>query len=101
MPINGTLNPFRKDYINAYAPNSMGVYGLYDSQEVVYYGMAKTSTVRDRLLSHQAGHEGPCTQAATHFNTEVTSNPEARERELLLEHQRTFGRLPRCNDVVP
>lgn len=85
------------------APNSAGVYGLYDQfGNVIYYGRATgdSVTIRSRLQDHASGREGSCTQAATSFNCEVTSYPITREKELLEEHKRFTGRLPRCNDRI-
>ena len=98
MPIIGQLLEFT-DYNISLAPDQMGVYALYQDGELIYYGMATTS-IRDRLRSHKRGTEGPCTMAATHFNTEVTSRPKERERELLEEFQRQYGRMPRCNERI-
>jgi len=82
-------------------PESPGVYALYSNGEVIYYGSSTTS-VRDRLKDHQSGREGRCTQSATHYNYDTTmSDPVAAERALLTQHQKTYGRLPRCNSRIP
>ena len=98
MPITGHLAAFT-DYNISLEPNRMGVYALYQNGEPIYYGRATTS-IRDRLQSHKSGTEGPCTKAATHFNTELTSQPIERERELLDEYRNQHGRLPKCNERV-
>jgi len=88
------------------APTSSGVYALYrtNSQDsaVIYYGRAEgTEGIKGRLKSHKAGYEGYCTTNAEYFNYEICWNPSVRERELLEEHKRIWGKLPRCNDVMP
>lgn len=78
------------------------MYALYSNSEVVYYGRAQggSVTIRSRLQDHKSGREGRCTQSAAAFNWEVTSTPIARERELLEEHKRLYGKLPRCNERI-
>jgi hypothetical protein len=83
------------------APDSAGVYALWDGEELIYYGRADGkdsnggTTIRSRLLDHHyAGG-----QRATHYSWEVCKDPAAREAELLREHQGKFGRPPRCNEA--
>ncbi len=85
------------------APNQAGVYGLADGQEIIYYGRAKGGdvTIRSRLSDHKKGKDGPCTQNATHYWREKTSQPVSRERELLAAYRAQHGKLPRCNEVMP
>jgi hypothetical protein len=104
MPIATQAYYFTRQNILVYAPDTHGVYGLYDGTGVpIYYGRAMGNgvTVKSRLLSHERGDEGPCTKSAYSFNTEVCFNPAQREQQLLAEHQRVYGRLPRCNEVMP
>jgi excinuclease UvrABC nuclease subunit len=91
--------PFTKPYIDA-APDRQGVYLLYDQAELIYIGRAagSTVTIRSRLQSHYNGFEGRCTQAASHFDCDVTSTPTLDEAQLLEEYRLRFGRLPRCNE---
>lgn len=98
MPITGSLLQFT-DYNISIAPDSMGVYALHQDGDLIYYGSSMAS-IRDRLRSHKSGAEGPCTKTASHFNTELTSRPVEREKELLEEFQRQYGRLPKCNERV-
>jgi hypothetical protein len=51
-----------------------------------------------RLREHLESSDG-CTASATHYGWEITSNPRAREVELLREYETSHGRLPRCNAV--
>lgn len=74
------------------APDDAGV--LWDGEELIYYGRADggASTIRSRLLDHY-----DASLRATHYGWELCADPAARETELLREHERRFGRLPRFN----
>ena len=101
MFINSTFHQFTDDEIDK-APTLDGVYGLYDGSEILYYGKGEGEEgIRDRLKWHKAGRGGACTQKATSFNYETCFNPSQREGELLVEHKKLYGKLPRCNDVTP
>ena len=102
MPITGDRYPFTKKNVDL-SPNESGVYALYLGDALIYYGQGsgRFSTIRTRLRSHQRGAEGPCTKKATFYRREVRSDAEARERQLLHEYHRQYGRLPECNDVLP
>ena len=76
------------------APDEIGVYALWDGEEVIYYGRGK---IRSRLLEHFHGRLDPLTRRATHYGWEICAAPDKREAELLSEHQRVFGRAPRLN----
>lgn len=99
MPISGEQYDFSSDNVNNRAPEQPGVYALYSSGTLIYYGRASVS-IRARLKSHYDGNEGPCTRAATHYAREVCSNPVNREVELLREFQAANHRLPRCNERI-
>jgi hypothetical protein len=62
---------------------------LWEEEELVYYGRG---AIRSRLMEH---FEAPV--RATHYSWELCRDPAAREAELLREHERRFGRLPRYN----
>jgi excinuclease UvrABC nuclease subunit len=102
MPITGDVYEFTEVNVNN-APNTAGVYALYDNGTTTYIGRAQGgyTTIRTRLQSHKSGREGRCTQAATHYKRETCSNPVTREKELLQEYVNTHGKLPRCNNVMP
>ena len=96
MPILSQKVVFNAGNINL-APNRPGVYGLYQGSETIYYGMSDT-WIRERLQSHLSGREGICTMSAQWMNWEEAAAPGNRERQLLDEHTRQHGRLPRCNN---
>jgi hypothetical protein len=80
------------------APPDPGVFALWENDELIYYGRAQGNgtTIQSRLREHLDGTD-PCARGATHYGWEISSNPRAREAELLREYQRSHGRLPRCN----
>ena len=101
MPIQDSqFRAFTKENVDR-APNVPGVYALYDASACIYIGKAEHS-IRVRLQRHLSGAEGRCTQrGTTRYKRERHNNPSARERQLLTEFVQQFGRLPRCNDVMP
>ena len=98
MELSGTRYIFNSDNVD-WAPEEAGVFALFDDEAVIYYGHAQGGavTIRSRLQDHLSGKEGRCTQAAVSYMREVTPTPAERERELVEDYLRTFGRLPRCN----
>ena len=99
MPITGSLHAFTEANVDK-APTEHGVYQLYENDVTTYIGRAAGEgvTIRSRLQSHYRGDEGPCTEAATTYKREVTSQPPSREQELLEEYEEEHGGLPRCNE---
>ena len=81
------------------APDDAGVYALWDGEELIYYGRAQGEgiTIRSRLMDHYQGRVDAQTKRATHYGWELCKDTVAREAELLREHQRQFGKLPRLN----
>ena len=99
MAINSVKHPFTETNINLCATDQGGVYGLYNSAlMVIYYGSCLYS-IKVRLRSHFSGAEGNDTQRAIYFNFEIAPNPKQREEELLMEYQRIYGKLPKCNYI--
>jgi len=93
----GATEPSRRYKLHrivlAGAPNEPGVYALWQDDELIYYGRAfGGATIRSRLMEHYEKQIG-----ATHYSWEISREPASRERELLLQYQETFGRLPRLN----
>ena len=81
------------------APDDAGIYALWDGDELIYYGRAQGEgvTIRSRLMDHYQGRVDAQTKRATHYGWELCKDPAAREAELLREHERQFGKLPRLN----
>lgn len=101
MPVSGTKYEFTQKNLDN-APDTAGVYALFNGDELIYIGRAQggTVTIRSRLKDHLSGHEGKGTQGATKYAREETTRPVAREKELLDEYQTQHGRLPRYNERV-
>jgi len=76
------------------APDTPGVFELWDGDEIVYVGATRrTETLRTQLESEVAAHAAE----ATHFSWEITFHPEARIQQLLAEFEREHHRVPRFN----
>jgi hypothetical protein len=73
------------------APDDVGIYALWEDDELVYYGRG---AIRARLLQHLERRE-----RATHYSWELCTDPAEREAALLNEHERAFGRPPRYNSA--
>lgn len=99
MGLISDRHQFTQENVNL-SPQSPGVYILFDDGEIIYIGSG-TLTIRERLQRHHNGLEGSCTQAATHYEREVVSNPRTRETQLIDAFVEKYGVLPRCNDVRP
>lgn len=101
MTIKSDVYDFTADNVNK-APDYHGVYELIQDGVTIYYGRAAGVgvTIRSRLKSHYAGHEGRCTQQATKYRRETMTAIEAEraEQRLLAEYRTAYGRYPRCND---
>jgi hypothetical protein len=90
---------FTPDAINI-SPDKQGVFVFFnESCEAILIGSAKKS-VRRVLLGHWKGHEGGATCGAVYVGFEASDVPLQREAELLSEHLRVFGRLPRRNSAA-
>ena len=74
------------------APDTPGVFELWENDELVFIGSTRDSTLRAQLA-----RELLQTRDATHFSWEITYRPVAREYELLAEFERVHHRLPRFN----
>jgi len=98
MPISGNRYKFTDENIGK-SPTGIGVYALYDGNELIYIGKAEGENgIRARLQAHKRGDEGSCTKKATAYRRELHSEPSQREAELLLEYYEAQGELPRCNE---
>ena len=77
------------------APDTPGVFELWDDDEVVFVGATRSerSTLRTELVHELLESR----RDATHFSWEITYDPAAHERELLAEFEREHHRPPRLN----
>ena len=80
---------FNKQNVLALKENQYGVYGIFRQGHWIYVGKGD---IRERLLAHLDG-DNPCILNAqpTHWVDEVTSNADAREKQLIRELN------PSCN----
>jgi len=84
--------PYTKANIESISEGQMGVYGIYKKEGWIYVGRGD---IRARMLAHYNGDNSCITNAApTGWCAEVTSNAEAREKELIVELS------PSCNKKV-
>ena len=84
--------PFTQADVESLKQNQRGVYGLYRPGVWIYIGKGN---LRLRLLDHLYG-DNPCItrEGPTHWVGELTTNMDARERQLILEFD------PICNRRV-
>jgi hypothetical protein len=88
--------PFARAMIE-YAPETHGVYGLFEGEGIIYIGKAVNGmTIKTSLLLHQDGSFGDCTRKATAYTWEIISWPSARETELLAAFFKAHHADPRC-----
>jgi len=100
MPIRGKLHRFTDTNISN-SPTDTGVYALYERGKLICIGKGDGKDgIRVRMQSHKRGDEGRCTQRATSYRRERSSNPSVREVYLLEEYLAKHGALPRCNDRI-
>jgi excinuclease UvrABC nuclease subunit len=83
------------------APETPGVYALWDQAEIIYLGATRSprSTIRSRLTHHLV-EKDRWRIWPTHFGWEISYQPAQRECELLAEFQALHKRLPRFNTPV-
>jgi hypothetical protein len=99
MAISGDKYPFSEENVSR-SPDVPGVYVLYDGDRTIYIGMSDSS-IRSRLQDHKSGAEGQGTASASHYRRKPCDDPVARERQLLQEFKRRYGRLPPYNERMP
>lgn len=93
--------PFTPEAL-AFAPESPGVYVLFDKGEPIYVGSTATEpgrTLRRCIAAHFDGPHGSCTThpTPTHYAWEISLSSEAQAKRILEHHKAQHGRLPRCN----
>jgi len=98
MSIKHPNLPFTAPLI-AVAPDTSGVFALWQNGAVVYYGKASSgsATIRSALDGHLKGCSFS-SQKPTRCSWEVADNPELRHAQLLIEFENAHQRMPRWND---
>jgi len=97
MPIDEPKYKFVRSLV-AGAPESSGIYALWEDGEMIYVGRANGMTIKEALLRHIEQGHCPCTTRATHYSWELSLRPATREFELLQAFEACHQRLPRCNE---
>ena len=97
MPIRGKKQRFTDTNISN-APNCDGVYQLYKYNEPTYIGKGEGKNgIKGRLQAAKRDRRG---KEATSFRVEKCKNAALREEQLLNQHKKLHGKLPRYNDKV-
>jgi len=86
-------------------PSSAGVYELGNADRVVVY-VGRTDNLKRRLNEHLNNPTDPCIKRVkpSYFRYETCVWERQcceRERQLILQHQSAYRKLPECNDKVP
>lgn len=82
------------------APQSPGVYALFDEGELIYVGATGVDanrTIHACLGAHVSSPHRSCTRSATHYAWQITISSWAQASQILQHHKDKHGRLPRCN----
>jgi hypothetical protein len=83
----------------AHAPEEGGIYGLFQSGELIYLGAASGRPgegIRDFLGRHLGGAHGECTRSAMQYTWEISIYWATREMEVLAEFRKRHRGRPRC-----
>jgi hypothetical protein len=92
--INAASLPFTSSLIDA-APETPGVFALWQGGGVVYYG--RTMTIRKALIEHFEGR-ALSQKRVSGCSWEISADPEMRQQELLREYAAAHHCIPLWND---
>lgn len=101
MPIKNEIYNWTEENVNM-VPARAGVYQLLNvNKKLIYIG--QSSNLEERFQNYMStDFEGKtCKQRTRYYQREPTSNPVAREKELIEEYKRLNGGLPPCNTQDP
>ena len=98
MSIKHPNLPFTAPLVAA-APDTCGVFALWQDGAIVYYGKASSgaATIRSALDAHLKGRSFHADKP-TRCSWEIPEDPELRYAELLCEFEHAHQRMPRWND---
>ena len=90
--------PFTAPLVAA-APDTTGVFALWQDGAVVYYGKASSgaATIRSALDAHLSGRSFSA-EKPTRCSWEIADDPEQRYARLMAEFAIAHQRMPRWND---
>ena len=94
MSINSASVPFTESLV-ANAPDTSGVFALWQGGGIVYYGRAVTIRI---ALDEQLRARALSAQRVSGCSWEVAADPESRQRELMREYVTAHHSLPLWND---
>ncbi len=94
MSITSTSLPFTETLVAA-APETAGVFALWQGGGIVYYGRAVTIRI---ALDEQLRARSLSAQRVSGCSWEIAADPERRQTELLREYRSAHHALPLWND---
>ncbi|MGE5327078.1 MAG: hypothetical protein ACM3NO_08565 [Deltaproteobacteria bacterium] len=97
MPIDGEWWSYTANLVEM-EKDAPGVFELGNPGKNVIF-IASSPKVRASLLEHLEESVGSCIRRfATRYRVEYTFTYRKREEELIQEHVKLHGKLPRCNE---
>ena len=98
MSIQHPNLPFTAPLVAA-APDTSGVFAIWQDGAIVYSGMASrgAATIRSALDGHLKGRSFN-SEKPTRCSWEIADDPELRYRELMAAFEHAHHRMPRWND---
>src|SRR5262245_36516527 len=98
MLIKRSNLPFTAQLVAA-APETSGVFALWQDGAIVYYGKASSggATIRSALDAHLQGSSFQL-ERPTRCSWEIADDPELRYAELIAQFEHAHQRMPRWND---
>ena len=94
MSISSASVPFTESLV-AHAPDTPGVFALWQGGGIVYYG--RTTTIRI-ALDEQLRARMLSAQRVSGCSWEITADPAQRQNELIKEYRDAHHALPLWND---
>lgn len=98
MPISGSFYFWGEKARNVLS--KAAVYELYDENyRLIFVG--ESSNLKERFAEYSETHfsKDPCKVATKYYKREFTSNTKERKKEILEEHKKKYGKLPKCNII--
>ena len=97
MSINNAALPFTESLVSA-APEANGVFALWQSGGIVYYGRACGGATIRAALSQQLQGRSLSRRQVSGCSWEIAPDPERRHGELLREYAAAHRCIPLWND---
>lgn len=101
MLIGGDSYIWNEENVNKEKPEG-ATYAFFDlSGKCIYIGSTSNLSERFKHYRSTTFSEDHCKRDTADYQREYRTDYERRERELLEEYKRTYGKLPRCNERNP